>query len=121
MKVNLCQLAGPLRNAWTSHLIYNVMTEHTRNASNWEEVFKFDPNNPEVEIAITVNGVEVPFEHFIKELEIQHTSMLAEEAKKMIDANFGTMIETLQKMSDDAQNKLKFDVLPSWDKQNLTT
>lgn len=118
MKINLVKLAG--ERSWLSQFIYHVMTEHTVNANNWKKVFKIENvATSEVEVKVTVNGVDVPFESFIQQLEEQHNEMLTAQAKKLIEKNFNSLIEKLQKMQEDAVLKLEYDVLPQWEKDRL--
>lgn len=77
-----------LRDTWLTILVMHLMTEHTQNAEKWNEVFgiKLAPGkveNDEVELKITINGVEVKFESFIKHLEETHNQMLEETAKEL--------------------------------------
>ena len=91
MKINLVEhnTDHKLRNTWLTILVMQLMTEHTSNAEKWNEVFgiKLAPgkvDNDVVELKITINGVEVKFEKFIKHLEETHNQMLEETAKELV-------------------------------------
>lgn len=91
MKINLIEhnTDHKLRNTWLTILVMQLMTEHTSNAEKWNEVFgiKLAPgkvDNDVVELKITINGVEVKFEKFIKHLEETHNQMLEETAKELV-------------------------------------
>lgn len=89
MKVNLVDLCRGDRN-WLGIMIISLMTEHCKNAEKWDETFKLEPRRPDegvtqtVDLKVTINGVEVKFEHFVKELERQHNVMLEEAAKELL-------------------------------------
>lgn len=115
MKVNLRELIDHHMRSWISVFVYQLMSEHTENADDWKQVFGMN-DQTEVEICVTVGGVEVPFDSFIKMLEEQHDKLLAEKAKELIAGSFGSLIQTLSEMEENAKLKLESDVLPSWEK-----
>lgn len=107
MKVNIVDLCHG--NSWLGIMVIHLMTEHTTNAENWEKVFKLEPRRPEgvtqtVDLKMTINGVEVKFEHFIKELERQHNDMLEKAAKEMLpkrSEKLMALIEEAGRLIDD--------------------
>lgn len=116
MKIDLAKL-GPF-DSWLHTLVFDLMTHHTTNAGDWDKVFNLTPGmvvgNTSCEIKVSINDVELDFKHFIKSLEKNYDKMLGEKAKELIDENFGNLISTLDKMSEEAKEKLSYDVLPSY-------
>ena len=99
MKVNIVDLCRG--NSWLGIMVISLMTEHCRNAENWEKVFKLEPRRPEgvtqtVDLKITINGVEVKFENFIKELEKQHNEMLEKAAKELLPARSQKLMNMIE-------------------------
>jgi hypothetical protein len=68
--------------------VIHIMTEETRNTNDFIERFKLVPGgNSDVEIDIKINGVEVNFQHFMNELERQHSDMLTKRAHELLKEN----------------------------------
>lgn len=88
--------------SWLGVMIIHLMTEHCRNAENWEKVFKLEPSNPTtgvvqtVDLKVTINGVEVKFENFVKELERQHNDMLEKAAKELLPARSQKLMDMIE-------------------------
>jgi hypothetical protein len=102
MKIKLVeQVTGINHNTWLTILVMHLMTEHTSNAEKWNKVFgiKIEPGQPgedEVDLKITINGVEVRFESFIKHLEETHGEMLEEAAKELISKRCQNLLNVVQ-------------------------
>jgi hypothetical protein len=113
MKISLVKL----ERGWLSCFMYEVMGKVAANANDWKKIFGMNAEDPtEVDVCVTVNGVQVPFESFIDLLEKSHDTMLENKAKDLIEKSFGNVIDTLTEMQEHAKNKLESDVLPSWEK-----
>lgn len=104
MKFTIRQLADDFRHQLVSRLFFCLVTEHTP-GNRWGKVFGIKDNESEVELKVTFNGVEVPFESFVQRLEEQHNRMLEEKAKEMMDNKMGEIMSSMEHLKvvmDDA-------------------
>lgn len=116
MKINLVEhnTDHKLRNTWLTILVMQLMTEHTSNAEKWNEVFgiKLAPgkvDNDVVELKITINGVEVKFEKFIKHLEETHNQMLEETAKELVTKRCQKLLSIVEEAERLINNEIEQD------------
>jgi len=117
MKINFGKLAAASYDNWLYSFIVNVMTTHTPNARDWDQTFHI--TNNEVEVKLTINEVEVPFDSFLLLLEKAHGKMIEKEAKDLIEKSFGRLTQSLDALKENALSKLSDDVLPSWRKKDI--
>jgi hypothetical protein len=84
------QLSPPTKDTWRAHAIWHTMTAHCKNANKWAEVFGIRSvqdggNEQEVEVKVTINGVQVPFESFMDHVSSQSDDMVRAAARQMFD------------------------------------
>ncbi len=85
---------------WLPILVMHLMTEHTKNSDDWFKVFGIKPlaelDEQTLDLRVTVNGVEVKFESFVKELQRQYCNMLEGQAKEMMTARCNKLAELVE-------------------------
>ncbi len=73
------------RNDWLSIMVMHLMTEHAKTTEDFMKVFKIEPGmNSDIDLQIRINGVEVDFGLFMKELQRQHEEMLTKRAHELL-------------------------------------
>jgi len=96
------------RESWLYSFLMHVMSDHTPNAAQWKDTFKADIADQEMnlDVRVTINGTEIPFEGFIKALEEAYNSNLQETAKGILKDKFSTLTETLFKAEREIEWRL---------------
>lgn len=86
--------------------VMHIMTEHARE-KDFCKVFNVVPGaNSDVEVKMTINGVEVDFGHFIKELERQHNDLVERDAKEAMRARVSMMLDRLNEIIGQAEQNI---------------
>ncbi len=103
------------RTDWRYNFLMNVMSDHTHDANNWKKTFGADITQPPVmlDVVVSINGVEMPFDKWIERLESSYTQMLEEHAKKMMSESFNKLTETLYKLEREADMALSDSIIAS--------
>ena len=84
--------------------VVHMMTEATKNTEDFCKKFNVVAGaNSEVDLVLTVNGVEVNFEHFMKQLERQHNTMVEESAKEQLKEKTFNMLDRLNTILKQAE------------------
>lgn len=89
------------RDRWLSIMVMHLMTMHARGGDEFLKTFNITPGDlrPDaVDLRVTINGVEVEFENFVKELELQHNSMLEATAKSLFSRRSLRLFELIDEM-----------------------
>lgn len=86
--------------SWQYLFLLSIMTDHTPNCNDWQKALGVDIKNPPItlDVKITVNGVEMPFDHWMKRLEERHYENVKREAKKLIDEKLDVVQDKLYKL-----------------------
>lgn len=84
--------------------VMHMMTEATPKTEDFCKKFNVVAGaNSDVDLVLTVNGVEVNLEHFMKELERQHNTMLEDRAKELLKDKTFNMIDRLTEILKQAE------------------
>ena len=90
---------------WRYSFLLNIMTDHTPNCYHWKEAFGVDvmERPTMIDVKVTVNGVEMPFDKWMDMLEKSYADTLERHAKKLLEDKLGKIQETLSKVEREAE------------------
>lgn len=110
MKINIREYLSKSPNSIEWALI--ELMSQKGSISNTPE---FDPhqkcNADELEVVVTINGIEVDFIKLIQEMDRQSDRMIREKAKDLLDTKYSAIHESLEQI----KNKIDFMVLDQKD------
>lgn len=80
------KVADIVKEDWLSKVAIILMTDQAKSSgSDFLKMFNVEPGmNSDVELKVSINGVEVEFSNFMKVLEEQHEQMLIDKANELI-------------------------------------
>lgn len=93
---------------WRYEFLLTIMGLHTENACHWKEAFGVDISQHPImlDVKITVNGVEMPFDKYIEYLEKCYSDMLERHANELINEKFNKLRESIEKLEREANHAL---------------
>lgn len=97
------------RESWMYSFLMHVMTEHTKDCREWKNTLNADIADEvmPLEVKVTINGVEVPFESFIDGLKEAYNKNLQETASSILQEKFSNLTETLFKAEREIEWRLQ--------------
>ena len=99
MKITFAEIVD--RNSWTGWAILHLMSNYKKemmDVPEWAE--SFNPENKEVDVVMTINGVEVNFDDLMKRFGATYDEHIATEARKIVQEQFGNMLTNLSSLID---------------------
>ena len=97
------------RTSWLYASLMRVMTEHTRDCREWKQAFNADiaDQDMNLDVRVTINGTEVPFDTWIVALEECYNENLQITAKQIMSEHFNSLTETFFKVERELEWRLK--------------
>ena len=90
---------------WRFNFLLHVLTEHTKNADDWKEKLGIDLSQRPtmIDMKVTVNGHEVPFDKWIEHMEKAYSDMLEVHAKKFLSEKVSKIQYLLSRLEHEAE------------------
>jgi hypothetical protein len=99
---------------WREHFLLHVMSEKTKNdlPDGFEKTFDLKNSRNEegdlvLEVEVKVNGVDVPFDSFIKHIEKQFGKMVEERAKELMKEHMSPVHDALHELEHEIKCKTR--------------
>lgn len=89
-------------NDWVSVFLIGVMTDSTEGGDDFLAKFKIEHGRPDrdLDVRVTVNGVDVDFRGFLKRLESSYEEHVARRAIELLEERCGSVTEALHKLTE---------------------
>lgn len=104
---------------WREHFLLHVMSEKTKSApKEFESIFNLAKSRNEdgdliLEVEVKINGVDVPFDSFIKHLETQFGEIVDEHAKELVKERLNNVNDALYELQRAIEGKTD-DLFPGY-------